>query len=244
MDKVNYYIIRRSIQFCATLLFAGFFADLPAQYRTGEDLIAEMHKRYYQAPCRSYKFSQRNRHYENDSLTRRTEWHEAVSFPDKFRITFGGRNSGNYVLFRNDSTMRYFENKHVKSKPDSNNLLLLLGGMYYRDLPDVKARLNRAGYDLSRISIAKWMKDSVFVLGALKGDTTSNQLWVNKRDLVIVRIIERINPTEMMDMRFEAYRKWCRGHVETRVSFRRNGRLEQEEEYYDLTETDGFSLTD
>ncbi len=45
---------------------------------------------------------------------------------------------------------------------------------------------------------------------------------------------------EMMDMRFETHQKHCKGFVETKVSFRRNGRLEQVEEYYDIKEATGF----
>ena len=65
-------------------------------------------------------------------------------------------------------------------------------------------------------------------------DSLSNRIWVDKKELRVVRIVERMNSGEMMDLRFEAFRPWCKGYVETLVSFRRNGKLEQEEEYYNL----------
>jgi len=44
----------------------------------------------------------------------------------------------------------------------------------------------------------------------------------------------------MMDMRFEAHQYWCKGYMETKVSFRRNGKLEQVEEYFDIRVADKF----
>lgn len=231
--------MRTSISFVLVIFFA---VTAQAQYATGNALVEAMHDKYYHAPCKCYTFSQRNQHYEGDSVVRPSVWHEAVEFPDKFRITFGEKTSGNYVLFRNDSVFRYRNDKMMKADADSNSLLLLLGGMYYRDLSDVNARLRSAGYDPSKISQEKWNGKRVFVVGASAGDSLSNQFWVNADDLVIVRIREKMKSGDRMDMRFEAYRKWCKGHVETNVSFRRNGRLEQVEEYYDLKETPSFIL--
>jgi hypothetical protein len=225
--------------FTATAHLPGF-----CQYKTGNDLLREMHRRYFQAPCKAYTFSQRNTHYENDTAARKSVWHEAVEFPDKFRITFGEKNSGNFVLFRNDSVLRFRQDKFIKAETDSNNLLLLLGGMYYRTFDDASARLKNAGYDLSAISEQSWRGKPVYVIGAKSEDTLSNQFWVNKTDLVILRIIEKMPAGELMDMRFENYQKWCKGHVENRVSFRRNGKLEQEEEYFDLKVQDHFILKD
>lgn len=37
-----------------------------------------------------------------------------------------------------------------------------------------------------------------------------------------------------MDMTFDNYQKHCRGYVETKVTFKRNGKIEQIEEYYNI----------
>jgi hypothetical protein len=193
-----------------------------------------MHQRYSKGVCACYTFSQKNTHYRNDSVIGNSEWHEEVGFPDRFRITFGDRSKGNSVVFRNDSAINYRGDKFVKARPDTNTLLLLLGGMYYRELHDVTARLKAAGYDLSKSSATKWKGIEVYVIGAQPGDTTSNQFWVDKKDLLIHRIIEKMDKGDMMDMRFESHTKLCKGYIENRVSFRRNGKLEQVEEYYDI----------
>jgi hypothetical protein len=215
-----------------------------AQIQSGTDLLREMHRRYKEGPCKAYTFSQKNSHYRNDTLMRTSEWHEAVEFPDKFRITFGEKGSGNYVLFRNDSVYNYRKDAVFRSQRDSNNLLLLLGGMYYRKFDDVVARLKHAGYQPDVLSEQVWNGKPVYVLGAKAGDDVINQIWIDKKSLVIVRIIEKMDSGDIMDMRFESHQAWCNGYVENKVSFRRNGNLEQVEEYYDLKKQPGFLIVD
>lgn len=222
------------------ILFFMVLALAAQAQKTGDELLAMMHKRYYMAMCRNYTFSQRNNHYENDSLVGTSVWHESVGLPDKFRIIFGDSAKGNSVLFRNDSVYHFRAGALKKAEQDSNTLLLLLGGMYYRDLGDVKARLQQAGYDLSKLSEQTWMKNRVYVIGADQNEVEANQLWVDASTFKIVRIIEKMNEKDVMDMRFESHRPWCKGFVEDKVTFRRNGRLEQTEEYFNLQETEGF----
>jgi hypothetical protein len=201
---------------------------------TGTSILKKMHDKYKGGICKSYTFSQKNTHYNNDTVVGNSEWHEAVEFPDKFRIVFGDKTKGNSVLFRKDSVLNYRNYKLTKSSADSNNLLLLLGGMYYRNFDDVTTRLAAAGYDLSAGSEQAWNGKKVLVIGAKPGETEKNQIWVDADKLLIVRIIEKMNATDWMDMRFESHEKLCNGFVENKVSFRRNGKLEQVEEYFDI----------
>lgn len=227
------------------LFFLGF--NLSAQdtvpskhYNSGTALLTAMYVKYKNGPCKSYTFSQKNTHYKGDTISGRSLWHEAVDFPDKFRIRFGEKSAGNYVVFKNDSAYHYKAGKLVKQRRDENTLLLLLGGMYYRTFEDALLRLEKAGYKMNVLSSEQWKKNPVYVIGASKGDSLSNQIWVDEVTLRVVRIIEKINDNDVMDMRFESHQDWCKGYVETKVSFRRNGVLEQEEEYYDIKEVKGF----
>jgi hypothetical protein len=228
------------------LMYAAFARSQPPQgtsvIRTAKVLLEQMHQRYYKGPCKIYTFSQKNTHYRNDSVVRHSEWHEAVEFPDRFRINFGDGAAGNFVIFKNDSVFNYKENKLVKMRADPNTLLLLLGGMYYRELPDVQARLKQAGFDTGIFSEQTWNQQPVYVVGALANDLVANQVWIDKKTLRVLRIIEKINDKDTMDMRFEAHQDWCKGYVETKVSFRRNGKLEQVEEYYDIKVSERFPM--
>ena len=222
----------------AVLLFASNMGF--SQALSGESILEKMHARYYQAPCRSYSFSQKNKHYRNDTVIKESVWHEAIEFPDKFRINFGDTSKGNFVIFRNDSAINYRSKKFLKAKPDSNILLLLLGGMYYRSYSEALQRLKAAGFKTELLSEQSYKGNKVYVIGALQNDTISNQIWVDKKNLRVLRIIISQGNTETIDMRFEAHQDWCKGYMETKVSFRRNGKLEQEEEYYGIKKTDVF----
>lgn len=211
------------------------------KFETGKDVISFMHQKYKQAPCKSYTFSQKNTHYRNDSIIGNSEWHEYIEFPDKFRIDFGEKTEGNFVIFKNDSSYRYKNNVLKKTNYNTNTLLLLLGGMYYRDLQDVITRLQNENYNTHIVSTQKWKNQSIYVIGAMKGDTTSNQIWVNKKNWRVIRIIEKMDAESYMDMTFDAYQKNCNGYVETKVTFKRNGKIEQMEEYYNIKPVDVFT---
>jgi len=208
--------------------------------QTGREVIKSVHKRYYQASCKVYTFSQRNTHYKADTISGHSEWHEAIDFPDKFRIDFGDKANGNFVIFKKDSVFNYKKGELVKTRSDSSTLLLLLGGMFFRNMEDVLGRMRAAHYNLNVLSVQNWNGKDTYVIGAKEKDLRSNQVWIDKKTLQVMRIIEKMNDEETMDMRFEAHQDWCKGYVETRVSFRRNGVLEQVEEYYDIKEASSF----
>jgi hypothetical protein len=112
--------------------------------------------------------------------------------------------------------------------------------MYYRSFDDVLLRVQKAGYDVNRLSEQNWKGGSVYVLGAEPNDLGRNQVWVDKKTLRVVRIIEDMGAGSMMDLRFESHQAMCKGYMETAVSFRRNGKLEQEEKYFDIKVQDKF----
>lgn len=202
--------------------------------KTGADVLGRLYKKYKQGPCKAYTFSQKNTHYRNDSVIGQSEWYESIEFPDKFRINFGDTAQGNFVVFKNDSSYNYRNFQLKKSSYNSNTLLLLLGGMYYREFNDVISRLEKEQYNTKIVSTQKWRKEEVDVIGALAGDTLSNQIWVSKKQNRVVRIIEKWDESRTMDMTFDAYQKHCKGYVETKVTFKSNGKVEQVEEYYNI----------
>lgn len=207
---------------------------------TGDDILEKMYTKYKNAPCKRYTFSQKNYHYSNDSVIGNSEWHEYVEFPDKFRIDFEYPSLGNFVIFKNDSSYSYKKYELKKINYNTNNLLLLLGGMYYREFNEVLIRLKNEGYNTQIVSNQKWNKQKVYVIGANTGDLKSNQIWVNKKDLKIVRIIEKMDAESTMDMTFDSYQKLCSAFTETKVTFKRNGKIEQVEEYFDIKAVDVF----
>jgi hypothetical protein len=67
----------------------------------------------------------------------------------------------------------------------------------------------------------------VWVVGALEGDTTSAQFWVDAERWIVLRVIQRDprSPLRVMDVRFTEFRDELNVPVPTKVDVYRNGRL-------------------
>jgi len=201
-----------------------------AQYKTGEELLAAMHKKYYQNYCRTVQFEQKTIRYRENVVTDTAYWYEWISYPDKFRIDIGAKFGGNGVIFKNDSAYSYKKHQLVKTRADANDLLLLLGGMYFRKFEDVTTRLKKAGYDLSKIKTESISGVDCFIIGA----ESSFQIWIDKKDLKVIGLKTKLTETDWLEIQFDAFQKSCKGFNETKVTAKKNGKLEQVEEYQNI----------
>lgn len=207
-----------------------------SQYGNGEELLKAMHDKYAGKYCQTVQFDQRTLRYDTNGTVKDTSfWYEWISYPDKFRIDFGKKHGGNCVIFRNDSSFNYRNNKLVKKEKDENDLLLLLGGMYFRPFEEVVARMERQGYNLDVLALIQANKKEYYVIGYSKNEKESgHQVWVDKHDLKVVKIKTKLNETDWLEIQFDEFKRSCKGFTETKVSAFRNGKLEQKEEYLNL----------
>ncbi len=219
------------------ILFVFFLSCLATpglgQIKTSEDVLNAMLKRHTGKRCRTLTFSQYT-YRPNDSLNRNTIWYEAIEYPDKFRIDFNGTSHGNAALFRNDTAFRFRNGQLVDHRLDKNDLLLILGGMFFRSKEEVVQRLKGLNYDLRRFSENTWNNRPVYVIGAEKDDSLNNQIWVDKKDLEVVRMRTHLAPDKEMDIHIQSPFLACGGFIETKYSFYLNGKLDQLEEYKDI----------
>jgi len=204
-----------------------------SQISNSEDVLDAMLKKHSGNMCKTLTFTQLT-YRPNDSLNRHMTWYEAIEFPDKFRIDFNSTTKGNAAVFRNDTAYRFRKGVLQDTRVDKNDLLLLLGGMYFRKKDDVVKRLALLGYNLEHFSVNTWNNRPVYVIGAEKGDTVNNQIWVDKQELKVVRTRSHLSPGELLEMRVDASQKTCRGFTDTRLSFYLNGKLDQQEDYTEL----------
>lgn len=203
-------------------------------FENGDQILRFMMKKYKQAPCKAYTFSQKNTLYRNDSIIGNSTWHESIEFPDKFRIDFDDKAKGNYVIFKNDSAFYFRNNKLKKSNSDQNILLLLLGGMYYREPGNVLKRLKKAGFNTDLLLVEEGKFGKIYIIGTKEMGSSENQIWVEGKDFKIIKIIQSQSDKSIMEMTFDAHQASCKGFTETKVTFKRNGKIEQVEEYYDI----------
>jgi hypothetical protein len=145
-----------------------------------------MHDRWHGKWIRTMTFVQRT------TFPGRPEqiWYESVELPGKLRIDFGPADSMNAAIMRADSIYQFRHGKLVRSGPDPNPLGLLLADLYFLPPAETMTRLERLGYDLTKFRADRLHGRAVWVVGALPGDSTSNQFWVDRERLVLTRTVE------------------------------------------------------
>lgn len=213
------------------LLFLVSNMSVLANKKPAEKYLQKMYSTYHGKWYRNFTFDQDTKIYRNDTLRKTDVWHEALQFPDKFRIDFGPKDSGMAVIFKGDSSYRFKHFKLTGTKYDPNELSFLLGGMYFVPFNKVVEKIQQYGYDLSKSFSTIWKGSKVFVIGASSLTDHSNQIWVEDKHFNIVRLLNyRDNHYE--ESLFEGHISLGGGYTETICFFYVDGKLIQEERYH------------
>jgi outer membrane lipoprotein-sorting protein len=198
----------------------------------GEAIFKKMYKTYHGKWFKTFTFNQTTEIYRNDSLVRTQTWYEYVHYPDRFRIDFGVRDSGNAVIFKGDSAYRIRKGNLVSVTKDANDLTFLLGGMYFYPYDKLIEKVKGLGYDLTKVHEDVLKGTPVYVIGAAKGDEKSSQLWIDKKRLILLRFIT-YGKNGKEEGFFENHIKLNGGWSETKCTFYFGGKLAQIEKYHD-----------
>ena len=213
------------------ILFLAPFFTKPI---TGEDVVKLMYKKYAGKWARTLVFDQTTDIYRDTAKTTQI-WHESMYFPDKLRIDREPVANGSSTIFRGDSTYN-IRNGKVTASASGNDLIFLLGGLYFYPLDKTLDKLKSQGYDLSKATEDTYNGKAIYIIGAANKDEKASQLWVNKDDLYLVRMIKYDKNNQgaitKQDAIFAGYIKIGGGGAETKVTFYINDKLRQVESYY------------
>lgn len=219
------------------LLAAGAPARLSPGNPSGEGLVRKMHDRYARSWYRTLTFSQTTSFPGKPAET----WYEAGAIPGRLRIDVAPLDRRNAFMYVGDSAYSFRGGKRVAARKDRNLLMTLGFDVYGQDPAITLAQIRESGVDLTRGHEREWQGRPVHVVGAVQGDTTSTQFWVDKERLVFVRLIEqRKNPAKpdapaaLLDVEFNRYQKLGGGWIAPEVVIRVNGKEVQREEYSDM----------
>lgn len=217
------------------LLFAGLviLTSTVKSPVTGKEVLKKMHERYAGKWYKTLFFDQTTEIYRNDSLKRSETWYEHIQFPQNFRIDFGSPDSGNAVIFKNDSSYVFRNSKKVRTNYYPNDLLFLLGGMYFYPLDETFSEMNSFGFDINKFHEDIWKGKGVYVIGANKNEDSVNQVWFEKENYNLVRMI-KFEKKQKEEALLEDHVKLNGGYSETLVHFYINNKLVQIEKYHDL----------
>jgi hypothetical protein len=179
-------------------------------------------------------FVQTTEIYRNDSLVRKATWYEALKLPYDLRIDFDDPVKGNFVLYKKDSAYRFQNNNLRNVSADTNPFIFFIGGMYYQSFDSVLHYLSAKGYDVKKGYQTTWEGSSAWVIGRDNESDTSNAIWIDTKNLWILRMIEN-DKGRKIDARMKDHKRLIKGTTETRVEIFLNGKLAQIEKYYQVS---------
>jgi hypothetical protein len=208
--------------------------DVP---RSGEELLRQMHDRYAGKWYHNLTFVQTTTFPDRPAET----WYEAGSIPGKLRIDIAPLDSMNAFMYVGDSAIVFKGGKRVDARADRNLLMTLGFDVYGQPTETTIEQLKAQSVDLSKIREDSWKGAKVWVVGADKGDTTTNQFWIEQKRLLFVRLIEShksqknpSGPPSILDITFENYQPLAKAWVAPRCVIKVNGKEVQREEYRDI----------
>jgi len=155
----------------------------------GTDVVRAMHDKYAAVWYKTLTFSQTTTITTQNGGTLQQQWLEAGKFPGRLRIDTDTAGRGG-VIYSGDSLFAFANGKLANSRALRNELLILGFDVYTQPVDRTVDILRQEGIDLSKISRATWEGRPVFVVGALAGDSTSKQFWVDAERLLFVRLVE------------------------------------------------------
>jgi hypothetical protein len=194
-----------------------------------------MYNRYAGKWYRTLTFVQKSTFLRPDSTASRVEtWYEAGAIPGRLRIDLGEPARGNGVLYRGDSAYSFQEGRIVDRRIARNPLLILGFDVYGQPPARTLEQLRAEGINTDLFHADTLNGRNVFVVGALAGDTTSNQFWIDADRMLFLRLLTTLAGRPTQDIRFEKYVPHAGGWVAEEVRVFSNGRLVFQEEYSDV----------
>jgi hypothetical protein len=159
-----------------------------------------------------------------------------MKLPGRLRIDVGAPSGDPVILFARDSIFVRRGGQNLPARAGRNPLLLLGFDIYTQPIERSVSVLREEGFDLSKMHEGTWQGRRVFIVGAMPGDTTSKQFWIDADRLVFVRMIGPVAPGRpaLEDVRFDRYQPAGNGWLATLVTDTRDGKLVQSEEYSDI----------
>lgn len=204
--------------------------------KTGDDLIAAMHKKYDGKWYKTLTFVQKTVHHQPDGTTTSETWYEAMTCPGKLRIDFADSKSGDGILFADGKIVSFKDGKSGPTRPFVHPLMVL-GFDVYCQSPDVTiSQIKGLGIDMTTVHEEKWMGRSVYVVGAKQGDATTPQFWIDKNNLLFVRLIQAAgrDKKSVAETQFNKYVRAKGGWVAAEVLFFVDGKPTTSEIYTDI----------
>lgn len=204
--------------------------------KSGDEVITAMQKKYAGKWYKTLTFVQKTIHHQADGTTTSEMWHEAMTVPGKLRIDFVDSKTGDGILFADGKIYSFRDGKPATGRAFVHPLLVLGFDVYMQPVATTIEQVKGLGIDLSVVHEEKWQGQDVYVIGAKQGDLNTPQFWVDKKNLLFVRLIQLggKDKKSVQETQFNKYVKSSGGWVSAEVKFFTDGKPVTTEEYTDI----------
>ena len=232
-------IIKKNVSVLSLILLTLFAVSplMAGDIRSGQELIAAMHKKYDGKWYKTLTFVQTTTNYKPDGTPEVSTWYEALNAPGKLRIDITPLEKSDGILFVDGKVYSFKDGKLAGSRPFVHPLLILGFDVYTQPAETTIAQVLGMNIDMSTVHQEQWQGQTVYVVGAKQGDLATPQFWVTKKDLLFVRLFERAGREKksIHETQFNSYQKVKGGGwVSVEVQFFVDGKKATTEEYKDI----------
>jgi hypothetical protein len=218
-------------------------AGTGAVITSGSGLVKAMHDRYGGKYLKTMSFLQNNTAYTTTGQEQKSQWYEHMEIPGKLRIAFLPASQKSGMVQVDDRVASFDNGIRVDFRPSVLPVLLLTADVYVAPGATIMRGLDSLGVDEEIIRSSEWQGRPVYVVGAKAGDSTSNQMWVDRDNLRLVRFIQRSTSgdrTIVSDIRVQTYKDVQGFDVPIEFLVLRNGRPVWHEQYADIRVNEEF----
>ena len=214
-------------------------ADAQQPPSNGQEVLQRMHDAYAGTWYTTLTFRQQTTQWRPDGSPAVSTWLESLrhtpAIGTQLRIDIRDLAAGNGVLYTADSTFVVRAGKLTTTRPQGNEFLPLIEGVYMQPVERTMRELRGTGVDFTKTSAARWDDRPVWVVGAgSPADSALPQFWVDVERNVVVRMILVPAPsTPTMDIHLERYEPLAGGWLATKIEMYVAGKPRQFEEYSD-----------
>jgi len=216
------------------VVLALALSSFAKDFKTGQEVLAAMKQKYEGKWYKTLTFEQKTTNYKPDGTSEAHTWYEAFTMPGKLRIDMTPLEKGDGVIFADQRIYPFRDGKLGNARDFVHPLLVLGFDVYGQPVESTVGQLKGLGIDMSVVHEEPWQNGTAIVVGAKQGDLTSPQFWIDKKNLLFVRLIQPVGKDKksIQETQFNGYQKVKGGGwVSAEVKFFVDGKISTTEEY-------------
>ena len=216
------------------VVLALALSSFAKDFKTGQEVLAAMKQKYEGKWYKTLTFEQKTTNYKPDGTSEAHTWYEAFTMPGKLRIDMTPLEKGDGVIFADQRIYPFRDGKLGNARDFVHPLLVLGFDVYGQPVESTIGQLKGLGIDMSVVHEEPWQNGTAIVVGAKQGDLTSPQFWIDKKNLLFVRLIQPVGKDKksIQETQFNGYQKVKGGGwVSAEVKFFVDGKIATTEEY-------------